>query len=61
MFAKGSDSFIREDAAHADRIIEGRRHKTLLKTGAFQNAILTSANFSSIATDANGVIRIFDV
>src|SRR5204862_37244 len=35
--------------------------KTLLKTGALQRAIFNSANFSSIATDANGVIQIFNV
>jgi len=61
MRANGSDSFIREDAANADGIIEGRRQETLLKTGALQNAILTSANFSSIATDAKGVIQIFNI
>jgi len=33
----------------------------LLKAGALQNAIFNSANFSSIATDANGVIQIFNV
>ena len=33
----------------------------LLKTGALQNAIFNSANFSSIATDAEGVIQIFNV
>jgi signal transduction histidine kinase len=61
MFAKGSDSLILEDAAKADGLIEGRRQEALLKTGALQNAILTSANFSSIATDARGVIQIFNV
>jgi len=34
---------------------------TLLKAGALQKAIFNSANFSSIATDANGVIQIFNV
>src|SRR5215217_7071364 len=34
---------------------------TLLKTGALQSAIFNSANFSSIATDAKGVIQIFNV
>jgi len=34
---------------------------TLLKAGALQNAIFNSANFSSIATDASGVIQIFNV
>ncbi|MEO6226666.1 MAG: PAS domain S-box protein [Thermomonas sp.] len=33
----------------------------LIKAGALQNAIFNSANFSSIATDANGVIQIFNV
>ena len=33
----------------------------LLKASALQNAIFNSANFSSIATDANGVIQIFNV
>jgi len=34
---------------------------TLVKTGALQSAIFSSANFSSIATDASGVIQIFNV
>jgi PAS domain S-box-containing protein len=42
-------------------ITEVRRQEALLKTGALQNAILNSANFSSIATDAKGVIQIFNV
>ncbi len=33
----------------------------LIKAGALQNAIFNSANFSSIATDAKGVIQIFNV
>ncbi len=40
---------------------EIRHQQSLLKTGALQNAILNSANFSSIATDENGVIQIFNV
>ena len=35
--------------------------EALLKTGALQSAIFNSANFSSIATDAKGVIQIFNV
>jgi PAS domain S-box-containing protein len=35
--------------------------EVLLKAGALQHAILNSANFSSIATDARGVIQIFNV
>ena len=33
----------------------------MLKAGALQSAIFNSANFSSIATDAKGVIQIFNV
>src|SRR5580765_7042987 len=40
---------------------ERRRKKDLLKTLNLQNAIFNSANFSSIATDAKGVIQIFNV
>ena len=40
---------------------EVRWHETPLKTGALQDAIFSSANLSSIATDANGAIQIFNV
>jgi signal transduction histidine kinase/ActR/RegA family two-component response regulator len=42
-------------------ITEVLRNEVLLKTGALQDAILNSANFSSIATDEKGVIQIFNV
>ena len=42
-------------------ITEVQRSKVLLKTGALQNAIFNSANFSSIATDEKGVIQLFNV
>ncbi|MDP9267953.1 MAG: PAS domain S-box protein [Acidobacteriota bacterium] len=45
----------------ADVVTEVRRKEALLKTGALQNAILNSANFSSIATDEKGVIQLFNV
>ncbi|BCB27199.1 hypothetical protein SKTS_20850 [Sulfurimicrobium lacus] len=48
-------------AGAAEGITEVRRQETLLKTGALQNAILNSANFSSIATDEKGVIQIFNI
>ena len=38
-----------------------RAEDALVKAGALQNAIFNSANFSSIATDAKGVIQIFNV
>src|SRR5271156_2321969 len=40
---------------------EVRREEALLKTGALQDAIFNSANFSSIATDEKGVIQLFNV
>src|SRR5438034_9679170 len=42
-------------------VTEVQRNEVLLKAGALQNAIFNSANFSSIATDAKGVIQIFNV
>jgi PAS domain S-box-containing protein len=35
--------------------------EALFRAGALQRAIFNSANFSSIATDANGIIQIFNV
>ena len=48
-------------AESADSNNDLRHAETLLKTGALQSAIFNSANFSSIATDARGVIQIFNV
>ena len=48
-------------AGAADVVTEVRREAALLKTGALQNAIFNSANFSSIATDEKGVIQLFNV
>ena len=47
--------------AALEGITEVRRQEVLLKTGALQDAIFNSANFSSIATDEKGVIQIFNV
>src|ERR1044071_2955265 len=38
-----------------------RHEETPLNIGALRRAIFNSANFSSIATDATGVIQIFNV
>jgi PAS domain S-box-containing protein len=46
---------------NAAKAADVRPTEALLKTGALQSAIFNSANFSSIATDANGVIQIFNV
>ena len=50
-----------EPFAPVETISEVGREAALLKTGALQNAILNSANFSSIATDEKGVIQLFNV
>src|SRR5450759_3404516 len=50
-----------ETAGTGDVVTDVRREAALLKTGALQNAIFNSANFSSIATDEKGVIQIFNV
>ena len=52
---------IADYAEKVDGMMELARQETLLKTGALQKAIFNSANFSSIATDAKGVIQIFNV
>lgn len=54
-------AFAEDAAGTADLITEVRCEEALLKTGALQNAIFNSANFSSIATDEKGVIQIFNV
>jgi len=49
------------NTSSAESMSEIKRQQALLKTGALQNAILTSANFSIIATDEKGVIQLFNV
>jgi PAS domain S-box-containing protein len=44
-----------------DNTARKQAEAALLKAGALQSAIFNSANFSSIATDAAGVIQIFNV
>ena len=50
-----------EAEAEASGMVALKREETLLSIGALQSAIFNSANFSSIATDARGVIQIFNV
>src|SRR5687768_16802618 len=45
----------------AGKTLRKLAEEALLTTGALQSAIFNSANFSSIATDAKGVIQIFNV
>src|SRR5207249_2544339 len=44
-----------------DNTARQQAEEALLKAGALQRAIFNSANFSSIATDAKGMIQIFNV
>ncbi len=44
-----------------DNTARKQAQAALLRAGALQRAIFNSANFSSIATDAKGVIQIFNV
>ena len=48
-------------AGTVDVITGGRQQETLLTSDDLQSAIFNSTNFSSIATDAKGVIQIFNV
>ena len=59
--AASNPSSAANTAGERSDLAETQRKKTLLKTGALQSAMFNSANLSSIATDANGVIQIFNV
>ncbi len=52
---------MRSDVSEAADFTARQAEDGLLKAGALQSAIFNSANFSSIATDAKGVIQIFNV
>ena len=54
------DKYDKYDQGDQNDLDEVRRQKALLVNGALQNAIFNSANFSSIATDAQGIIQIFN-
>ena len=51
----------RPPAKPLERAARGQTEESLVKADALQSAIFNSANFSSIATDAKGVIQIFNV
>lgn len=61
MSNKNLASAVTGAAGALDVISEGRRQEVLLAAGALQKAIFNSANFSIIATDAKGVIQLFNV
>lgn len=52
---------IQEQSGGTDSVSEENHHAALHKTGALQQAIFNSANFSSIATDEQGIIQIFNI
>jgi PAS domain S-box-containing protein len=56
-----SDAIIGYLLIGTDNTARKRAEEALHKAGALQSAIFNSANFSSIATDAAGVIQIFNV
>ncbi len=61
MVEEHKDAVSTVDAGKGERTTEVHRREALIKTGALQNAILTSANFSIIATDEKGIIQLFNV
>ncbi len=61
MLPNSDDPLAGDILAPVDVVTAVRREAALLKTGALQNAIFNSANFSSIATDEKGVIQLFNV
>jgi PAS domain S-box-containing protein len=61
VFRKKYYSAMHDDEGRSAGLTDVRRREVQLKAGALQNAILNSANFSTIATDEKGVIQIFNV
>src|ERR1035437_896977 len=62
MLEKARKSTVRGSAAaRVTANMEVQRTESLLRTGALQTAILTSPNFSIIATDEKGIIQLFNV
>jgi PAS domain S-box-containing protein len=56
-----SENILPSDHVALEIVTKVPHEEALLKAGALQSAIFNSANFSSIATDAKGVIQIFNV
>jgi signal transduction histidine kinase/CheY-like chemotaxis protein len=61
MFNKRIDPTLADADATVPLGTAGPARNALFKTAALQNAILTSANFSIIATDEKGIIQLFNV
>jgi len=52
---------VRKRRSNTDSTAKKTPEEVLIQAGALQSAIFNSAYFSSIATDAKGVIQIFNV
>jgi PAS domain S-box-containing protein len=61
MVGKSPDKAVVDSISGKLFVAELQRQQALLKTGALQDAILNSANFSIIATDEKGVIQLFNI
>lgn len=61
MVTTGNELSVVESAGWMEDIPEFPSERALLKSRALQRAILTSANFSIIATDESGIIQLFNV
>jgi PAS domain-containing protein len=61
MIGKECNTATVDDIGKSDGFPDVQHQGPLINTGALQSAIFNSANFSSIATDAKGVIQIFNV
>jgi PAS domain S-box-containing protein len=61
MIEKQDSTLVLDKARKASDASEVLRREAALKTRALQTAILTSANFSIVATDERGIIQLFNV
>lgn len=61
IISKKRSSVTTKHSTHPDGQTKKLHREALLKTGALQTAILTSSNFSIIATDEKGIIQLFNV
>src|SRR5580658_1042111 len=60
MNIRTSTSAVHTNDAGQTRLAEIRVAELIVKSGALQQAILNSANFSVIATDEKGIVQLFN-
>src|SRR6185295_7519860 len=61
MYESASSAPIVDPPGKSENVSKARPQTGLLKASALQNAILTSAKFSIIATDEKGIIQLFNI